>query len=59
MGNTAEKARDKASNRGARASEVVTAPSRADAYKIDLTNENRIGSGTFADVYKIQKKDTK
>jgi hypothetical protein len=39
--------------------EVVTAPSRADAYKIDLTSENRIGGGTYADVYKIQKKDTK
>jgi hypothetical protein len=43
---------------GAREPEVVTAPSRADAYTINFTNENRIGGGQYADVYKIQKKNT-
>jgi hypothetical protein len=42
----------------ARAPEVVSVPSGADAYKINLTSDNRIGGGTYADVYKIQKIDT-
>ena len=46
------------SNGGAIEPEVVTAPSRADAYTINFTNENRIGGGQYADVYKIQKNDT-
>ena len=29
------------------------------AYKIKLISDNRLGGGTYADVYKIQKKDTK
>ena len=29
------------------------------AYKIKLINDNRLGGGTHADVYKVQKKDTK
>lgn len=29
-----------------------------DAYRIDLTDDNRIGGGNYADVYKIQKKST-
>jgi hypothetical protein len=65
MGNTAAiaeaeafKRRDRESKGGARAPEVVTVPSGADAYKINLTSENRIGGGTYADVYKIQKIDT-
>ena len=31
----------------------------AGAYKINLTSENRLGGGQYADVYKVQKKDTK
>ena len=31
----------------------------AGAYKINLTSENRVGGGEYADVYKVQKKDTK
>ena len=30
-----------------------------DAYTINLTSENRLGDGQFANVYKVQKKDTK
>ena len=33
--------------------------SGAGAYKIKLIPENRIGGGQYADVYKVQKKDTK
>jgi serine/threonine protein kinase len=33
--------------------------SGAGAYKIKLTSDNRLGGGQYADVYKIQKKDTK
>jgi hypothetical protein len=33
--------------------------SGAGAYTINLIPENRIGGGQYADVYKIQKKDTK
>ena len=40
------------------ASEVVTVASGADAYTINLTSENRLGGGNYADVYKIEKKDT-
>ena len=29
------------------------------AYTLNFTPENRIGEGTYADVYKVQKKDTK
>ena len=29
------------------------------AYKIKLTSENRLGGGEYAEVYKVQKKDTK
>ena len=29
------------------------------AYKIKLISDNRLGGGTYADVYKVQKKDTK
>jgi hypothetical protein len=32
--------------------------SRAEAYTIDI-NTNRLGGGTYADVYKVQKNDTK
>ena len=32
--------------------------SRAESYTIDI-NTNRLGGGTYADVYKVQKKDTK
>jgi serine/threonine protein kinase len=31
----------------------------AGAYTINLTSENRLGGGQYADVYKVQKKDTK
>jgi serine/threonine protein kinase len=31
----------------------------AGAYTIDRISENRIGGGQYADVYKVQKKDTK
>jgi hypothetical protein len=31
----------------------------AGAYKINLTSDNRLGGGTYSDVYKVQKKDTK
>ena len=30
-----------------------------EAYTINLTSENRLGDGEYADVYKVQKKDTK
>ena len=43
---------------GAIEPEVFTVPSGADAYTINLTSENRIGGGTYANVYRIQKKDT-
>jgi RIO-like serine/threonine protein kinase len=33
--------------------------SGAGGYTIKLTPDNRIGEGQYADVYKIQKKDTK
>ena len=33
--------------------------SGAGAYKIKLTSDNRLGGGQYADVYKVQKKDTK
>ena len=33
--------------------------SKADAYTINLTSNNSLGGGEYADVYKIQKKDTK
>ena len=42
---------------GPRASKAEV--SRADAYTINLTSENRLGDGEYADVYKVQKKDTK
>ena len=29
------------------------------AYTMNLTSENRLGGGTYADVYRVQKKDTK
>jgi hypothetical protein len=29
-----------------------------DAYRINLTKENWIGGGNYADVYKVQKKST-
>jgi hypothetical protein len=38
---------------GARASKTG-----ADAYNINLIPENRIGGGNYAEVYKIQKKET-
>jgi hypothetical protein len=31
----------------------------AGAYTINLISENRLGGGQYADVYKVQKKDTK
>ena len=31
----------------------------AGACKINLTSENRVGCGEYADFYKVQKKDTK
>jgi serine/threonine protein kinase len=31
----------------------------AGAYKINLTCENKLGGGQYADVYTVQKKDTK
>jgi hypothetical protein len=43
---------------GPAASEVVTVASGADAYTINITSENRLGGGNYADVYKIEKKDT-
>jgi hypothetical protein len=33
--------------------------SGAGAYTINLTSENKLGGGNYADVYKVQKKDTK
>ena len=30
-----------------------------EAYTINFTSENRLGGGQFANVYKVQKKDTK
>jgi hypothetical protein len=33
--------------------------SKADAYEINLTPDNKIGGGQYSDVYKVQKKDTK
>ncbi len=29
------------------------------AYTIDLNPDNKIGEGSYAEIYKIQKKDTK
>jgi serine/threonine protein kinase len=29
------------------------------AYTMNLTSDNRLGGGTYADVYRVQKKDTK
>jgi serine/threonine protein kinase len=31
----------------------------AGAYTINLTSDNRLGGGNYADVYKVQRKDTK
>jgi serine/threonine protein kinase len=31
----------------------------AGAYTINLTSDNRVGGGKYADVYKVKKKDTK
>ena len=28
-------------------------------YTMDLTHENRLGGGTYAEVFRVQKKDTK
>jgi hypothetical protein len=33
--------------------------SESGAYKIKLISDNRLGGGTYADVYKVLKKDTK
>jgi hypothetical protein len=44
---------------GPRASKEGTQETGAYAYKINLIPENRIGGGQYADVYKIQKKDSK
>jgi hypothetical protein len=51
MGNTNTAAR-------ARATQEEAVLSGADAYTINLTSENRLGGGNYADVYKIVKKDT-
>jgi len=37
----------------------MTQETGADAYIIDLIPENRIGGGQYADVFKIQTKDSK
>ena len=58
MGNKKSKAGARATKAGDSASEVVTVASGADAYKIDLIPENRLGGGQYADVFKILKKDT-
>ena len=47
-----------ASEGGVVASEVVAIASGADAYTINLTDDNKLGGGNYADVYKIQKKDS-
>jgi hypothetical protein len=51
MGNTTAAPRGRASKGG-------DAASGADAYTINLTDDNKLGGGNYADVYKIQKKDT-
>ena len=45
-----------ASKGGAATSEVVAIASGADAYTINLSDDNKLGGGNYADVYKIQKK---
>ena len=49
MGNTT-------AGRRARAPEGGAVASGADAYTINLSDENKLGGGNYADVYKIQKK---
>jgi hypothetical protein len=44
---------------GLRASKAGTQATGAAAYTINLIPENKIGGGQYADVYKIQKEDTK
>jgi hypothetical protein len=44
---------------GNRIARAGTGPSGPDAYIINFTADNYLGGGNFADVYKIQKKDTK
>jgi hypothetical protein len=59
MGNRPGRAGVRAAEGGAVASEEVVIPaSGADAYTINLTPDNYLGGGNYADVYKIQKKDT-
>ena len=61
MGNRAARAGVRATERKAVASEeeavaseeVVIAASGADAYTINLTPDNFLGGGNYADVYKI------
>ena len=44
---------------GNRAAKAGAVASGADAYTINLTTDNFLGGGNYADVYKIQNKDTK
>jgi hypothetical protein len=37
---------------------IIASKTGPGAYTINFIPENRIGSGNYADVYKIQKKDT-
>ena len=43
---------------GNKTSKAGAKVSGADAYKIDLIPENRLGGGQYADVFKILKKDS-
>ena len=58
MGNYTSIAGARATKAGDSASEVVTVASGAVAYTINLSDDNKLGGGNYADVYKIQKKDS-
>jgi hypothetical protein len=44
---------------GAAGPKVFIVASGADAYTINLSDDNKLGGGNYADVYKIQKKGSK
>ena len=58
MGNTTAGPRARAPKGGVSQPKVVTVASGAVAYTINLSDDNKLGGGNYADVYKIQKKDS-